>query len=125
MAGFIDSDETHAILSACFEVYKDKGGGFLESVFQGCLERELGHRNIPFVMQPQLSLSDKGRILRQTYRPDFICYGKVILEIKAVSKPADEHRAQVHNYLNATGGRVGLLVNFGHFPLGEHERIVR
>jgi GxxExxY protein len=70
-------------------------------------------------------LEYKGRRLRQTYQPDFVCYEGIILEIKAVSKLADEHRAQVHNYLKATGLRVGLLVNFGHYPLIEHERIVR
>ena len=125
MPEFIHGNETHALLGACFEVFKDKGCGFLEAVFQECLELELHDRDIPFKMQPQLRLSYKGRMLKQTYQPDFICYNKVILEIKAVSKLADEHRAQLHNYLKATGLRVGMLVNFGHFPLVEHERIVR
>lgn len=125
MPEFIHGKETHALLGACFEVYKDKGCGFLESVFQECLELELGDRNISFKAQPQLRLEYKGRVLKQTYQPDFLCYDKVVLEIKAVNKLADEHRAQVHNYLKATGLRVGLLVNFGHFPLVEHERIVR
>jgi GxxExxY protein len=70
-------------------------------------------------------LEYKGRVLKQTYQPDFVCYDKVIMEIKAVSKLTDEHRAQVHNYLKVTGLRVALLVNFGHHPLVEHERIVR
>ena len=125
MPEFIYGKETHALLGACFEVYKDKGCGFLEAVFQECLELELGDRGIPFKAQPQLGLEYKGRVLKQTYQPDFVCYDKVILEIKAVSKLADEHRAQVHNYLKATALRVGLLVNFGHYPLVEHERIVR
>lgn len=125
MPEFIHGEETHALLGACFEVYKEKGCGFLESVFQECLELELSDRSIPFRIQPELVLEYKGRRLRQTYQPDFLCYGKVILEIKAVTKLADEHRAQVHNYLRATGLRVGLLVNFGHHPLIQHERIVR
>lgn len=125
MPEFILGDETHALLGACFEVYRDKGCGFLEAVFHECLELELGDRKIPFEVQPRLSLHYKGRRLAQIYQPDFICFDKVILEIKAVSKLADEHRAQVHNYLKASGLRVGLLVNFGHFPLVEHERIVR
>jgi GxxExxY protein len=70
-----------------------------------------------------LALSYKGRPLRQSYTPDFICFGKVIVEIKAVAALADEHRAQVHNYLRATGHRLGILVNFGHFPKVEYERI--
>jgi GxxExxY protein len=125
MATFVHGEETHALLGACFEVYKEKGCGFLEAVFQECMELELADRRIPFVMQPRLKLHYKGRELRQVYQPDFLCFDKVILEIKAVSNLADEHRAQVHNYLKATGLRVGLLVNFGHYPLVEHERIVR
>ena len=125
MPEFVHGEETHALLGACFEVYKEKGCGFLESVFQKCLELELTDRAIPFRIQPQLVLEYKGRRLRQTYQPDFVCYGKIILEIKAVTKLADEHRAQVHNYLKATGLRVGLLVNFGHHPLIQHERIIR
>ena len=125
MPGFMYGKETHALLGACFEVYKDKGSGFLEAVFQECLELELSDRKIPFRAQPQLRLEYKGRTLKQTYHQDFVCFDKIILEIKAVSKLADEHRAQVHNYLKATGRRVGLLVNFGHYPLVEHERIVR
>ena len=66
-----------------------------------------------------------GRALRQKYIPDFILFGKIVLEIKAVSALDDEHRAQVHNYLKATGYRLGLLVNFGHYPKLEWERIVR
>ena len=125
MPEFIHGEETHALLGACFEVYKNKGCGFLEAVFQECLELELGDRNVPFQAHPQLRLEYKGRLLKQTYQPDFLCYEKIILEIKAVSALTDEHRAQVHNYLRATGCRVGLLVNFGHFPLVEFERIVR
>lgn len=125
MATFVHGEETHARLGACFEVYKAKGCGFPEAVFQACMEPELADRGIPFVMQPRLKLHNKGRELRQVYQPDFLCFDEVILEIKAVSNLADEHRARVHNYLKATGLRVGLLVNFGHYPLVEHERIVR
>lgn len=125
MAQFIHGDETHALLGACFEVYKEKGCGFLEAVYQECLELELAERAVPFLSQPKLTLSYKGRELRQNYQPDFLCFDKVILEIKAVTALTDEHRAQVHNYLKATGRRVGLLVNFGHYPLIEHERIIR
>jgi len=118
-------EESYKIVGACFEVYKDKGPGFLEAVYQECLEIEFGLQHIPFVAQGELGLSYKGRRLRQTYQPDFVCFGKIILEIKAVSALADEHRAQVHNYLKATGHRLGLLVNFSHYPQLEYERIVR
>jgi GxxExxY protein len=124
MNELIYRDESYRLMGACFEVYKEKGAGFLEAVFQECLELELADQGIPFTAHPRLGLTCKGRPLTQTYSPDFECYGKIILEIKAVSAVADEHRAQVHNYLRSTGHRLGLLVNFGHFPKLEYERIV-
>ncbi|MFM9030513.1 MAG: GxxExxY protein [Opitutaceae bacterium] len=117
-------EESYAIMGAFFEVYRDKGAGFLEAVFQECPEIEFSGRGIPFESQPKLVLGYKGRPLKQTYSPDFVCYGRIIVEIKAVSALADEHRAQLHNYLRATRLRLGLLVNFGHHPKVEYERIV-
>src|SRR4051812_39875813 len=117
-------EETYAILGACFEVYRDKGCGFLEAVYQECLQIEFELRKIPATALTPLALSYKGRSLSKAYVADFICWKKVIVELKAVSKLADEHRAQVQNYLHATGLRVGVLVNFGHNPKIEHERFV-
>jgi GxxExxY protein len=117
-------EECYAVVGACFEVYKDKGCGFLEAVYQECLELELGFRGIPFTPQVELQLSYKGHPLKQTYKPDFICFDKIIVEIKAVTELSDENRAQVHNYLRATDFRLGLLVNFGHYPKLEYERII-
>jgi GxxExxY protein len=117
-------DETYRILGACFEVYKEKGCGFLEAVFQECLDLEFDLQGIPAKAQVPLALSYKGKPLKQHYVADFICYNKVIVELKAVSKLTDEHRAQIQNYLHATGLRVGILVNFGHFPKVEYERFV-
>ena len=110
-------------MGACFEVYKEKGCGFLEAVFQECLEIEFSERRIPYIAHPSLNLTYKGRALRQTYTPDFVCEEKIVLEIKAVSQLSDEHRAQTHNYLRATGHRLGILANFGHYPKLEYERI--
>jgi GxxExxY protein len=118
-------DESYRIMGACFEVYKEKGCGFLESVYQECLELEFGFQDVPFVPQLQLALNYKGRPLKQSYVPDFVCYDKIIVELKAIAEVDDVHRAQVHNYLRATGFKLGLLVNFGHFPMLQHERIVR
>lgn len=119
------AEETHVLRGACFEVYKEKGCGFVESVYQECLQIEFELQGVLFVPQPRLELSYKGRKLRSEFVPDVICWGKIVLELKAVSALADEHRAQVHNYLKATGHRLGLLVNFGHFPGAEIERIIR
>jgi len=117
-------NESYRIMGACFEVYKEKGCGFVEPVYQECLSLELGFQAIPFQEQQKLLLTYKGRLLEQTYKPDFICFDKIIVEIKAVSNLNDDHRAQVHNYLKATGYKLGLLVSFGHHPKVEWERIV-
>lgn len=123
MDKLIYEDLTYKIRGALFEVYKDMGCGFLEDVYQECLEIELALQEIPFTAQQPLQLEYKGRTLRKCYVPDFICYGKIVVEIKAVKEIADEHRAQVHNYLRATGYQLGLLVNFGHHPQIQIERI--
>ncbi len=117
-------EESYEIVGACFEVYKEKGNGFLEAVYQECLGIEFSMQGIPFSEQPKLSLRYKDRDLRQAYQPDFICFGKIVVEIKAVKRLTDEHRAQVINYLKATGMELGLLINFGHYPKIEHERFL-
>jgi len=123
-SAIVYKEESYRIMGACFEVYKEKGCGFLEAVYQECLELEFGLQGIPFQPQVRLALVYKGRALKQQYVPDFVCFGKIILEIKAVSQLNDEHRAQVYNCLRATGYKLGLLVNFGHYPAVEYERIV-
>ena len=90
-------EECYEIQGAIFEVYREMGCGFLESVYQECLEKELRKRRIPFVAQQELQLTYKGEPLQQTYRPDLICYGQIIVELKAVKDIAPEHKAQVIN----------------------------
>lgn len=124
MSNLIYPDESYAIIGACFNVYKDKGCGFLEPVYQECMEIELAFQNIQFHAQKKIILTYRGQQLKQTFEPDFICYEKIIVELKAVSDLVDRHRAQVINYLNATGMQLGLLVNFGHHPKLEYERFV-
>ena len=111
-------------MGACFNVYKDKGSGFLEPVYQECLDIEFDFLKIPFKAQSELSLFYRNRKLNKVYRPDFICFEKIIVEIKAVSKLTDEHYAQLLNYLNATGFKLGILINFGHYPKLEYKRMV-
>jgi len=119
------AEESYRIRGAVFEVYREMGAGFLEPVYQECLEREFRARGVPAVPQQALELLYKGEPLAQTYRPDFVCYGSIIVEIKAVREIAPEHRAQVHNYLKASGLRLGILANFGHHPGAELERIIK
>lgn len=125
MSDLIYPEESYKIIGACFEVYNDKGCGSLEPLYQECMEIELGLQAIPFRPQVTLPLTYKGVNLKQSYRPDFEGYGKIILEVKAVERLTDEHVAQVLNYLNATGYALGLLVNFGGHPKLEYRRIVR
>jgi len=125
MAGSIlYRDECYQIQGAVFEVYREMGCGFLEAVYQECLERELKLRNIPFVAQPTLKLEYKGEPLYQIYKPDLICYDSIIVELKAISATSGEHQAQILNYLKATGMKLGLLVNFGCYPKATVERLV-
>lgn len=125
MSELIYPEESYALVGACFEVYNEKGCGFLEPVYHDCMLIELGLRKIPFVHEPALPLTYKGVLLKRTCSPDFSCWDKIILELKACEKLCDEHVAQVLNYLNATGYELGLLVNFGHYPKLEYKRIVR
>jgi GxxExxY protein len=120
----IYKEESYAIIGACFADYKDKGCGFHEPVYHECLETEFEFQKIPLLSKPPQTLRYRDRTLVQTFSADFLCYEKIILEIKAVSALVDEHRAQVLNYLAATGCKLGLLVNFGHYPRMEYERLL-
>jgi len=122
MTEILHREESYAILGACFEVYKEKGCGFNEAVFHECLELEFALRAIPFKSQVEMPLNYKGHALKSRFKADFVCFEKIILEIKADSALVDEHRAQVLNYLSASGLELGILVNFGHHPKIEHER---
>ncbi len=118
-------EESYALVGACFEVYNELGSGFLEDPYQEASGLELGYRGIPFEAKPKLPIYYKGILLTKKYEPDFVLYEEIILEIKAVKALADEHRAQVQNYLKASSFKVGLLVNFGNSNDLEYERIVR
>lgn len=117
-------DEVYAIQGAIVDVYREMGCGFLEAVYQECHERELQLRDIPFVAQKDLLLKYKGQALEQRYKPRLICFDKIIVELKAVSELGDDHKAQLFNYLKASGLRLGLLVSFGHYPKVQIERMI-
>ena len=119
----IFKDESYKIQGAIFEVYRELSSGFLEAVYQQALEKEFSLQNIPFVSQPMLNLQYKGELLKQCYIPDFICYGKIIIELKALNEINPIHRAQLINYLKATNLKLGLLINFGNYPKVKVERI--
>lgn len=120
--GHLFSAETFRIRGAAFEVYRRMGAGFLEAVYQECLALEFEQRAIPFEPLKALSLSYAGQPLKQVYVADFVCFGEIIVELKAVRGIAPEHRAQTINYLRASGMKLGLLLNFGTAPRMEIER---
>ena len=120
----IYEEETFALRGAAFEVYKEMSNGFLEAVYQECYEKELAEKGIPFVAQPELKLVYKDQPLQQTYKPDLICYRKIIVELKATKEISHEHKAQVINYLKATGFKLGMILNFGHYPKMQIERLI-
>lgn len=122
MGQLIYEQETYTIRGAVFEVYRQMGCGFLEAVYQECLENEFSRRKVPYLAQEELRLNYKGDPLRQIYKADFVCFGKIVVELKAVKQIAPEHEAQILNYLKATGMKLGLLVNFGSYPDAEVER---
>ena len=125
MTEIIYKKASYTIIGACFEVYNEKGCGFLEPVYQECLGIEFEYQRIPAIAKPSLTLGYRGRILKQTYEPDYVCFEKIIVELETVSILNDEHRAQLLNYLHATGFELGLLVKFGHYPRLEYERIAK
>lgn len=110
-------NETYTIIGAAQEVHKEMGSGFLEAVYQEALSLEFKKRKIPFNKEKELQIRYKGAILTKTYSADFICFDKIIIELKAVSKLTTEHESQVLNYLKATGLKLGLLINFGEASL--------
>lgn len=105
--------ESHALTGAAFDVYYEKGGGFYESVYQECMEIELGIRGIPLERQKEIKLTYKGRTLVKTFQPDVVPYDKIIIELKAEAAITAKHESQAINYLKATNMRLCLIFNFG------------
>ena len=119
----IYKEESYKIIGACMEVHKELGNGFLEAVYQEALEIVFQEMHIPHESEKELSIQFRSHTLKKKYAADFVCYDKIVLEIKALSDLTGEHEAQVLNYLKATGIKLGILVNFGGKSL-THKRIV-
>ena len=120
----IFKEESYKVIGAAFKVYNTLGPGFLEAVYQEALEIEFLRQDLPYEREKELKIRYDGIELKQSYKADFVCFGKIIIELKAVSEINDAHRSQVYNYLHASGYKLGLLLNFGCSDELEHERIV-
>jgi GxxExxY protein len=118
-------DEVFAIVGAAMEVHDQLGKGFLEAVYHSALKVELAARQIPFESEKPLPVFYKGQKLSAEYRADLICYGKIIVELKALDKLSSKEESQILNYLKATGLRVGVVINFGSRGKLEWRRYVR
>ena len=110
-------DETNRIIGACMAVHNELGNGFLEAVYQDALEIEFRERAIPYRREAHIRIFYKGHLLDKEYYADFICFDKIIVELKCVSRLVNANKAQVINYLHGTGLKVGLLVNFAESSL--------
>ena len=112
------------LMAAAFEVYNEKGCGFLEEVYHECLERELTDRRIAWASKPSVLIYYKGAPLAKRYTPDLLVSSEIIVELKVAKTLAPEHEAQLFNYLKATRKRVGYLINFGAYPKLEWKRFI-
>ena len=121
---YLYEKETYAIIGAAMEVHKELGYGFLEAVYQEALGIEFQQRGIPYKREQPLTIYYKNKPLDKFYIPDFICYDKIIIELKAIDKIKPEHEGQVINYLTATKLKLGLILNFGKQSL-EQKRIIK
>ena len=117
MTELVYKEEVYKIIGCCYEVHKNLGFGFLEAVYQEALLLEFTQAGIPFQKEKVLDITYKGRLLDKKYVADFICYNDIILELKACDSLAENHIAQVLNYLKATNKKLGLLINFGQSSL--------
>jgi len=118
-------DEVYAIVGAAMEVYNELGSGFLEAVYQEAMQMELESRKIKFEPQKELCIYYKGQCLKKKYFADFLCFGGIIVELKAIDTITGIEESQLLNYLKATGIRVGLIINFGDGGKLEWKRMVR
>jgi GxxExxY protein len=123
MTGLLFKDESYQIIGACMEVHRELGCGFLEAVYQEALELEFIQMHIPYIREKELPIYYKGTQLQKTYRADFVCFGGIIVELKAQNALTGIDTAQVINYLKATGFELGILVNFGESSL-KYERVI-
>ena len=110
-------DECYKIIGACMNVHKELGPGFLEAVYLESLAFEFFEQGIPFEKEKDIRIFYKDKLLDKCYKADFLCFEKIIVELKALSELSNDHISQLLNYLKATKLRVGLLVNFGSSSL--------
>jgi GxxExxY protein len=123
MKRIVDDELTGQIIQACFEVSNELGSGFLESVYEKAMIVALAQKGLAVSAQVPLKVKFRNVVVGD-YFADLMVENKIIVELKAVSRILQEHKAQVINYLTATGVDIGLLINFGT-PRAEYFRLHR
>jgi GxxExxY protein len=115
--------ESYKIIGVAMEVHKELGPGFLEAVYQEAFELELQRQDIPYEREKLLNVFYKGQKLKKRYSADFVCYDKIIVELKALGEFSTGHEAQILNYLKTSKLKLGLLINFGSRSL-QYKRLI-
>ncbi len=123
MVELLFKEESYKIVGVAMEIHKELGAGFLESVYQEAFEIELQKQNMPYEREALLNIFYKGQKLKKRYSADFVCYDKIVVELKALGELNTDHQAQVLNYLKTSGLKLGLLLNFGSKSL-QYKRLV-
>ena len=106
-------DRMYQIIGAAMALYNEIGSGYSEPIYQECLSVICTEKDIPWEREKMLKMYFHGVELEKTYKADFVCYGDIIVELKAVSEILNEHRAQLFNYMRITNTKFGILINFG------------
>lgn len=123
MTDIVFKEESYRIIGSCMKVHTELGSGFLESVYQEALEKQFIKDGIPYVREKLLLIQFAGEPLKKKFRADFVCFDKIIVELKASVFIHNDNYLQTQNYLNATKFQLGLLVNFGESSL-KYKRIL-
>lgn len=124
MSEILYKGESYKIVGAMLNVHNELGCGFLEAVYQDALEIEFSMQGIPYEREKEYDILYKGHVIDNKYRVDFVCYDKIIVELKAIGMLLSVHYSQVLNYLKMSSLKLGILANFGESKLNT-QRIIR
>jgi GxxExxY protein len=123
MTDIIYKEESYKIVGACMDVHKKLGPGFLESVYSEALEIEFQRADIPYEKEKKLPVLYEGKPLKKYFRADYVCYGSIIIELKATKYSVDADIKQTLNNIKATNYKLGILINFGT-PSLTYKRVI-
>ena len=123
MADILYKEESYKIIGTCMKVHSELGAGFLESVYQEALEKQFIKDGIPYEREKLLKIDFDGQQLKKSFKADYVCYDKIIVELKAAIFIHNDNIEQTRNYLKATKLQLGLIVNFGE-PSLKYKRVL-